>query len=106
MAAPRERRSRARPTDASFDVLSASSPLQLLAPVDLTAALAEMRRVLRPGGRLITVTAAIPPSGLGRPVAAALDRLAARRSGRYRGLRALNPASALARAGLRLLRSR
>jgi len=66
----------------------------------------EVSWLLRPGGRLITVTAAIPPSGLGRPVAAALDRLAARRSGRYRGLRALNPASALARAGLRLLRSR
>jgi len=53
--------------DESFDVLIASYLLQLLAPVDLTAA---------------------------------------RRSDRYRGLRALNPACALERAGFRLLRSR
>jgi len=52
------------------------------------------------------VTPAIPRSGLARPMAAALDRLAARRSNQYRGLRALNPACALERAGFRLLRSR
>ncbi len=92
--------------DASVDVLIASYLLQLLAPVELPAALAELRRVLRPGGRLVTVTPAIPPSRLARPVATARDRLAARPSERYRGLRALNPACALERAGFRLLRSR
>jgi len=92
--------------DASFDVLIASYLLQLLTPVELPAALGELRRVLRPGGRLVTVTPAIPPSGLARPVANALDRLAERQSERYRGLRALNPASSLERAGFRLLRSR
>ena len=92
--------------DASFDVLISSYLLQLLAPVELPAALGELRRVLRPGGRLVTVTPAIPPSGLARPIAAALDRPAARGSEQYRGLRALNPGSALERAGLRLLRSR
>jgi len=59
--------------DASFDVLSASYLLQLLAPVDLPAVLSELRRVLRPGSRLVTVTPAIPPGGMARPIAAALD---------------------------------
>jgi len=43
---------------------------------------------------------------MARPIAAALDGLATRRPDRYRGLRALNPACALERAGFRLLRSR
>lgn len=91
---------------AAFDTVIAAFLLHLLDPVDLPTALAEIRRVLRPGGRLVTVTPAIPDGGLARPIAAALDRLAGRRPGRYGGLRALDPAPALARAGFTVIQSR
>jgi ubiquinone/menaquinone biosynthesis C-methylase UbiE len=92
--------------DATFDAASASYLLHLLAPADLPIALAEIRRVLRPGGRLVTVTPAIPARGPARPVARALDRLARWRPERYAGLRALDPVPALEAAGFTVIRSR
>ena len=86
--------------DAEFDVVSASYLLHVLPDADLPLVVAELRRVLRPGGRLVTVTPAIPERGVARPLACALDRLAARRPQRYGGLRALDPRVALALAGL------
>lgn len=85
--------------DDEFDVVSASYVLHVLADGDLPAALAELRRVLRPGGRLVTVTPAIPGRGPLRQVARALDRLATRNPERYGGLRALDPRAELRRAG-------
>ena len=62
--------------DGAFDVVSASYVLHIVD--DLPAVLAEIRRVLRPDGRLVTVTPGVPPRGLARPLARALDRLADR----------------------------
>jgi ubiquinone/menaquinone biosynthesis C-methylase UbiE len=92
--------------DASFDAASAAYLLHLLTAADRTAGLAEIRRVLRPGGRLVTVTPAIPARGIARPLAAALDALSERRPTAYRGLRALDPRPALARAGFRVAETR
>lgn len=85
--------------DGAFDVASASYLLQVLADDDLPLVGGELRRVMRPGGRLVTVTPAIPARGPARPLARALDRLAKRKPERYGGLRALDPRVALALAG-------
>lgn len=85
--------------NARFDAAIASYVLHLLAAADLPVVLGELRRVLRPGGRLVTLTPAIPPRGPARPLARALDRLAARRPRRYGGLRALDVRPALSAAG-------
>lgn len=86
--------------DCEFDVVTAAYVLQLLAPDDLACVTEEIRRVLRPGGRLGTVTPAVPARGLARPVARTLDRLADRGPERYLGLRALDPRAALVDVGL------
>jgi ubiquinone/menaquinone biosynthesis C-methylase UbiE len=85
--------------DGGFDVASASYVLQVLADADVQVVLGELRRVLRPGGRLVTVTPAVPARLPFRPLACALNLLATRRPERYGGLRALDPSAALGRAG-------
>lgn len=98
---------RALPFAAScFDVAISSYLLHLLMPTDVPIVLAELRRVLRPGGRLVTVTPAIPPRGPARPLARALDRLAACRPHRYGGLRALDVRPALIDAGFQVAEAR
>lgn len=50
--------------DAGFDVAIAAYLLHVLEPDDRSATLAELRRVVRPGGRLVTVTTwATRPAG-------------------------------------------
>lgn len=86
--------------DGAFDAVTAAYLLQVLPPKDVPDVADELLRVLRPGGRLVTVTPAIPPRGLLRLLGSALDRLAKRRPSRYGGLRALDPRAALEQAGL------
>ncbi|MBA3264355.1 MAG: class I SAM-dependent methyltransferase [Thermoleophilaceae bacterium] len=92
--------------DAEFDVASASYLLQVVADADRALVLAELRRVLRPGGRLVTVTPAIPDAGLARRLARVFDQLAARRPDRYGGLRALDPRVALPPEGFTVMEAR
>jgi ubiquinone/menaquinone biosynthesis C-methylase UbiE len=89
--------------DGVFDAVTASYLLHVLPDADLPAVADEFRRVLRPGGRLVTVTPAVPPRGLLRLLGIALDRLATRRPSRYGGLRALDARPALDRAGFEIV---
>lgn len=92
--------------DASFDAAIAAYVLHLLPSHDLAAALSELRRVLLPGGRLVTVTPAVPPDGLARRVAAVLERAAWAAPVRLGGLHALDPRTALAAAGFSVTAAR
>ena len=85
--------------DARFDVVTVAYLLHLLGPERRARALAEAHRVLRPGGRLVTVTVAAPPPALAAPAFAALGR---RRPGVLAGMRPLDPRPDLAAAGFRL----
>ena len=49
-----------------FDVVTIGYLLHLLGPADAAAVLNEVRRVLRPGGRLATVVHSPPPTPVGR----------------------------------------
>ncbi len=92
--------------DASFDLVTASYLLHLLGDADRVAVLEEARRVLRPHGLIAVLTPAIPPGGPLRPLARALDQLAARAPEWFGGLRALDPAQPLSAAGFELLATR
>lgn len=85
--------------DASFDVAVASYVLHVLDAGVRRAVLAELRRVLRPGGRLVAVTVWVPDRPRLRPVTAALDALARAAPQRLGGLRPLDPRPDLIDAG-------
>ncbi len=82
----------------SFDLISAAYLLHVLEPVTRGRVLAEAARVLRPGGRLGLITIAPPRRRWSRLLTAPL-RAAAASQGALRGLRALDPAGDLGRAG-------
>jgi ubiquinone/menaquinone biosynthesis C-methylase UbiE len=88
--------------DGAFDAVTAAYLLQVLPPNDVPGVVGELLRVLRPGGRLVTVTPAIPPRGPLRGAASALDQLARRHPDRYGGLHALDPRPLLQRAGFEI----
>jgi len=92
--------------DGEFDVAVVSYVLHVLPRADLPLALRELARVVRPGGRIVTITPAVPGRGLTRRLALAADALARRDRERYGGLRALDPRGALQQAGLTLVRAR
>jgi SAM-dependent methyltransferase len=97
----------ALPFDAgAFDVSVASYVLHLLPHAQLATALSELARVLRPGGRLVTVTPILPTRGLLRPLALAGDTMARRGRAWAAGLRTLDPQPALERAGFDVIRVR
>ena len=85
--------------DGSADVVTCAYLLQLLAPADRAAVLAEARRLLAreagPRSRLVVVTTWAD----GRLTRAALDRLARARPRTAGGMRPLDPAADLASAG-------
>jgi SAM-dependent methyltransferase len=92
--------------DGGVDVVVASYLLHLLAPDALTAALAEARRVLRPGGRLVTVTPVLPTPSGARVAWGLAARLAEAHPRWLGGLRPLDPRPALVAAGFALVRAR
>jgi ubiquinone/menaquinone biosynthesis C-methylase UbiE len=85
--------------DATVDVVTCSYLLHLLAPETRGDVLAEIRRVLRPGGRLGIVTVAPPRSALTGLITAPVRAAAERSSGALAGLRSLDPSTELERAG-------
>lgn len=68
--------------DASFDVVTSTFVLHHVPPGARAAALGEMCRVLRPGGRLLLVDA-YPTGALGPRVARLMSRVSRHRSGRH-----------------------
>ena len=92
--------------DASFDTATAVYLLHVLAPSTRAAGLGELRRVLRPGGRLVTVTPVLPSRALSRPFWSALGELARVVPRRLCGLRPLDPRLELVEAGFTLERAR
>ncbi len=92
--------------DDSVDVAIASYVLHVLEPGARRDALAELRRVLRPGARLVTVTVLVPGRPRLRPIGAALETLARIAPGRLGGLQPLDPRPDLIDAGFRLKRAR
>ena len=85
---------------ASFDIATAAYLLQVLEPHERSAALHELHRVVRPGGRLAVVTTWSPRPAL-RAVLAALARAA---PASLIGLRPHDPRADLAASGWRLER--
>jgi len=92
--------------DATFDVALAAYVLHVLCPSTRAGALGELRRVLRPGGRLVTVTPVLPRRALSRPMWLALAGLARLAPSRLCGLRPLDPRPDLLEAGFGLVRTR
>jgi ubiquinone/menaquinone biosynthesis C-methylase UbiE len=91
--------------DAQFDVVTAAYLLHLLDRRERDAVLAEARRVLRPGGRLVAVTVA-PPRPAFDAIVGLLPGAAWRLLGPLAGLRPLDPREALESAGLRPVAAR
>jgi len=89
-----------------FDIVVASYVLHVLPDAVLAAALSQLTRVLRPSGRLVTVTPIVPPRGLMRPVATACNAAARSAPSRLGGLRAFDPRPALEHAGFTPISSR
>lgn len=79
--------------DDSFDVATATYLLHLLDRGDRARLLEEISRVLRPKGRLATVTPALPSARLGRLLLRPVMEMAETSSGFASGLRALDPSS-------------
>jgi ubiquinone/menaquinone biosynthesis C-methylase UbiE len=91
---------RALPLDSdAVDVVIAAYVLQVLTPADRARVLLEVRRVLAPGGRVVTITPHVPRRGPSRPAAALMDGLARAAPVRLGGLRTHDPRPELRAAG-------
>ncbi|WP_249011914.1 class I SAM-dependent methyltransferase [Conexibacter sp. DBS9H8] len=85
--------------DAHCEVASVSYLLHLFEAADRGRVLAEVHRVLRPGGRVGVLTPYIPAGGWLAPLARAFSRLADGGSDHFIGLKALDPVPDLTAAG-------
>ncbi|MQA74322.1 MAG: methyltransferase domain-containing protein [Solirubrobacterales bacterium] len=90
---------------AGFDVVLASYLLHLLDRPALRRAVGEMRRVTKPGGRVVTVTPVAPRSCLGWPYQLTVAALA-QLSDNSLGLRGMDPRQELVRHGLEPIKAR
>jgi ubiquinone/menaquinone biosynthesis C-methylase UbiE len=93
-------------TSNSFDAAACTYLLHLLSPADVEPALAELHRVLRLGGRLVTVTPTPPPSWLESPYRRAASGLANLSPTLFAGLRPYDPGASLERTGFSRVRGR
>jgi len=91
--------------DATFDAVTAAYLLHTLDLPARGAVLAECRRVLRPDGRLVTVTVSQPRSRVGAWLAGPIISLAGRSSGTLAGLRPLDPRPEIEAAGFTVERA-
>lgn len=89
-----------------FDRVSVAYLLHLLDAESRASVLAEIRRVLAPGGFLGTVTVAAPDGRPARMLQARIEALASTSSGALTGLRSLDPGPDLEQAGFTPLRGR
>ena len=85
--------------DECFDVVMAAYLLHLLEPAARRAVIAEAARVLRRGGRLVTVTVGVPRSPALAVVFAPVAAIARRTRGIMAGLRVLDPRRELIEGG-------
>lgn len=90
--------------DRSFDRVTAAHLLHLLGPPERARVLAELARVLEPGGLLGVITVSPPLGPLERALRWPLELLADHLGGVLAGLRSLDPGPELETAGFRLLR--
>ncbi|MBA2256512.1 MAG: class I SAM-dependent methyltransferase [Thermoleophilaceae bacterium] len=91
--------------DTSFDVVTAAYLLHTLDSPARGAVLTECHRVLRPDGRLVTVTVSQPRSRVGARLAGPIISLARRSSGTLAGLRPLDPRPEIEAAGFTVERA-
>jgi ubiquinone/menaquinone biosynthesis C-methylase UbiE len=85
--------------DSEFEIVTTSYVLHVLDPETRHSVLREAARVLKPGGRLLSVTIAPPASTPVRLLTAPIRRAADRYPSRFIGLRPLDPSHDLQRAG-------
>jgi ubiquinone/menaquinone biosynthesis C-methylase UbiE len=92
--------------DGALDVVTCAYLIHLLETEDRHTVLAEIARVLTPGGRVVLVSLLAPRGWLGRALLAPARASGPMRSGRASGWCALDPTSELAGVGLRVRRAR
>jgi ubiquinone/menaquinone biosynthesis C-methylase UbiE len=83
----------------SFDVVTAAYLLHLLDSPSRRAVIADAARVLRPGGRMVTVTVGVPRSAPLAWAFAPVAAIARRATGIMAGLRVLDPCGELTDGG-------
>lgn len=90
----------------SFDVVTAAYLLHVIDAATLREIIAESRRVLRTGGRLVTVTPALPRTRIARMLYAPLAAAAGSSVGPAAGFRPLDPRQELEEANFTITASR
>lgn len=92
-------RSLALPSE-SFDLVFSTYLLNVVSSADGLAIIAEARRMLAPGGRLVVVAAVTPRSFLARPYSALWRGLGRTLPSLFGSFRLVDPAGCLSRAGM------